>query len=209
MTEKKDRQPIDWELVEREYRAGIKSLRVIATECGCTHGGIRKRAEREGWSRDLSAKVRAAAQAKLAAELVSTDAVSTSVSKANERDIIEANAAVQVAVVREHRKDISRIRGLAARLMDDLETAVGNRETLEALIEEACKPADGEGRFDQRRYNAMMKAVALPEHVTTAESLSRMLKNMIPLERQAFSINDSAGAHDEPFEDRLKRLFYS
>jgi hypothetical protein len=205
MTEKKDRPDIDWEAVEREYRAGIKSVRVIATEYSVSHTAIQKRAKKYNWPRDLSAKIRAAAQA----QLVASEAVANEVSKPNERDIIEANAAVQVAVVREHRKDISRIRGLAARLMDDLETAVGNRETLEALIEEACKPADGEGRFDQRRYNAMMKAVALPEHVTTAESLSRMLKNMIPLERQAFSINDSAGAHDEPFEDRLKRLFYS
>jgi hypothetical protein len=205
MTEKNVRPDVDWEAVEREYRAGIKSVRVIATEYDVSHVAIGKRAKKYDWPRDLSAKIRAATQAKL----VTSEAVTASVTKASERDIIEANAAMQVAVVREHRKDIGRARGVTQRLMADLEAAIGNRETLEALIEEACQPENTEtGKFDTKRYAAMMKAVALPEHISSVESLSRTLKNLIGIERQAFSIDDNAGAHDEPFEDRLKRLFY-
>ena len=44
----------DWERIELDYRAGIKSLRQIADEGGITEGAIRKRAKRDAWERDLS-----------------------------------------------------------------------------------------------------------------------------------------------------------
>ena len=44
----------DWERIELDYRAGIKTLRQIADEHGITHGAINKRARRNGWERDLS-----------------------------------------------------------------------------------------------------------------------------------------------------------
>ena len=45
---------VDWERIELDYRAGIKTLRQIADENGITHGAINKRAKRDGWERDLS-----------------------------------------------------------------------------------------------------------------------------------------------------------
>ena len=44
----------DWERIELDYRAGIKTLRQIADENGISHGAINKRAKRDGWERDLS-----------------------------------------------------------------------------------------------------------------------------------------------------------
>ena len=46
----------DWERIELDYRAGVKSLREIASEHGITEGAIRKRARRDGWERDLSVR---------------------------------------------------------------------------------------------------------------------------------------------------------
>lgn len=50
----------NWNTVEVDYRAGIKSLRVMATENGITEGAIRKRAKRDSWERDLAAKIKPA-----------------------------------------------------------------------------------------------------------------------------------------------------
>ena len=50
------RKIVDWEAVERDYRAGIKTLRAMAEEHGITHGAINKRAKRDMWTRDLAAK---------------------------------------------------------------------------------------------------------------------------------------------------------
>lgn len=52
---------IDWEAVEQEYRAGFKTLRQIGEDFGCSHVAVKKRAEREGWVRDLAAKIGAKA----------------------------------------------------------------------------------------------------------------------------------------------------
>ena len=41
----------DWERIELDYRAGVKTLRQIADEHGISHGAINKRAKRDGWER--------------------------------------------------------------------------------------------------------------------------------------------------------------
>ena len=50
------KKPIDWEAIERDYRAGILSVREIGAKCGCTHTAINKRAKRDGWERDRAAR---------------------------------------------------------------------------------------------------------------------------------------------------------
>jgi hypothetical protein len=52
---------VDWERIEADYRAGVKSLRETAGAHGITEGAIRKRAKQHGWTRDLKDKVRAKA----------------------------------------------------------------------------------------------------------------------------------------------------
>lgn len=54
-----EKKMINWERVELDYRSGIKTLREIADEQGITHGAINKRAKRDGWVRDLTAKIKA------------------------------------------------------------------------------------------------------------------------------------------------------
>ena len=70
------RPAIDWEAVEREYRAGVKTLRQIADEFGVSNPAIVKRAKRDGWARNLAAKIQAKAES-----LVSKQEVSNEVSK--------------------------------------------------------------------------------------------------------------------------------
>ena len=58
MAQEKKTAP-DWERIEADYRAGLLSVREIAASQGITHGAINKRAKRDGWERDLSAKIKA------------------------------------------------------------------------------------------------------------------------------------------------------
>lgn len=55
----------DWERIELDYRAGVKSLREIAEGSGVSHVGISKRAKRNHWER--------AAPVKASREVVSQD----------------------------------------------------------------------------------------------------------------------------------------
>ena len=53
-------KPVDWEAVERDYRAGIYSVREIGRLHKTSHQAIGKRAKHHDWRRDLKARVRAA-----------------------------------------------------------------------------------------------------------------------------------------------------
>ncbi|MGE3777266.1 MAG: hypothetical protein AB7F89_08790 [Pirellulaceae bacterium] len=105
-----------------------------------------------------------------------------------DRDIVRANAQIQVAIVREHRRDIQRARGLSRRLMFDLETAAGARETLQDIAAEVAREDKS-----PRRREFLMRAVGLSEHASTFESLTRSLKTLVALERQAFGIEPRPG----------------
>ena len=116
MTEKK---VVDWEAVEREYRAGIRSLKDIGDEYGVSAPGILKRAKKEEWTRDLTAKIKAKADAKVNAALVN-DSVNEQ-SKVTERELVDVVAGAQASVLIGQRKDVTRVRGIVQMLFAEIE----------------------------------------------------------------------------------------
>jgi hypothetical protein len=60
-----ERKSVDWEAIEREYRAGQLSVREIARRSGVTEGAVRKHAKDGGWTRALAEKVREAVRERL------------------------------------------------------------------------------------------------------------------------------------------------
>lgn len=105
----------DWEAIESAYRAGLMSLREIASQHGISEGAIRKRAKRDDWSRDLAAKVKVRAD-----DLVRKAEVRKQVrteTALSERVLIEATAEVVAAVRMEHRGDIRRAREITNALL--------------------------------------------------------------------------------------------
>ncbi|MGM7948244.1 hypothetical protein [Yersinia enterocolitica] len=178
----------DWEAIESAYRAGLMSIREIASQHGITHGAINKRAKRDDWERDLKAKIKAKADA-----LVSKREVSTQVSteKAlSERILIEANAEVIANVRMEHRGDIRRAREITNALFDELGAECADIESLRKLGELMLQP-DENGR--DRLNEVYQSIIALPERVKAVKALSDAMKNLIGLERQAYDIGDDKG----------------
>lgn len=173
---------VDWEAVEREYRAGQLSVSEIGRQLGVSHTAINKRAKKEGWTRDLSAKVRKEVSARL---------VSDEVSATNAREAVELAATRGVTLVRQHQKSLGRAHGIAEKLMAELERGTDNVDEIEDEIATAT-----EDDQNSNRRNAMLKAVSLPSRASTLRELSQTLKNLIPLERQAFNLD--ARSDDEP-----------
>lgn len=175
----------DWEAIESDYRAGVMSLREIASQHGISDTAIRKRAKKEGWSRDLAAKIQAKAD-----DLVRRREVRTKVRTENatsERELIEANAEVIATVRMEHRGDIRRARTLANALFDELEAECADVEALRTLGQMMLDP-DENGRD---RLNELYHAIiSMPERVKSMKALSETLKNLIGLERQAYSMDE-------------------
>lgn len=113
------KRQIDWEKIELDYRAGIKTLRQIADEHGISHVAINKRAKKDDWIRDLSAKID-----KKADELVTKELVTNLVTKEQkiaEKQIIDANAQAIAEIRLSHRKDFVRFKNTIENLQKELD----------------------------------------------------------------------------------------
>ena len=97
-----ERKQVDWEGVERDYSAGLLSLRELADKYGVAHQVIARKAKKEDWSRDLSAKIAKAVDKKLGDKQVG-DTLGDS-KKATEKEIVQVNAQALVIVKLSHRK---------------------------------------------------------------------------------------------------------
>ncbi|MFU0920783.1 hypothetical protein [Kluyvera sichuanensis] len=175
----------DWEAIESAYRAGVMSLREIASQHGISEGAIRKRAKRDEWSRDLNAKVKERADDLVRKAEVRKQVRSETV--LSERVLIEATAEVIATVRMEHRGDIRRARTLANALFDELEAECADVKALRKLGDFMLDP-DENGRD---RLNELYHAIiSMPERVKSMKALSETLKNLIGLERQAYSMDE-------------------
>ncbi|MBV0142528.1 hypothetical protein KTP63_01400 [Klebsiella quasipneumoniae] len=178
----------DWEAIESAYRAGLMSLREIASQHGISEGAIRKRAKRDDWSRDLAAKVKERAD-----DLVRKAEVRKQVrteTALSERVLIEATAEVVAAVRMEHRGDIRRAREITNALFDELGAECADVDSLRKLGELMLSP-DENGR--DKLNEIYHSIISMPERVKAVKALSEALKNLIGLERQAYGIDGPEG----------------
>lgn len=159
---------VDWEAIEREYRAGQLSLREIGRTYGVTDTAIRKKAKAEGWERALAEKVREAVRERL----VRTDGSQSGSQQSRartDRDTVEAAALRGLEVVTSHRRDLEQLHGLKRILATRLSTVLQGGPPDGPCLGKTESPGD------------------------LLEKLSRVTSRLIPLERQAFNLDaDSA-----------------
>lgn len=158
-----ERKPVDWEAIEREYRAGMLSLREIGRRNGVSEGAIRKKAKAENWTRALADKVREAVREKL----VRTDGTQqgTQGQRATDAEIVDAASAVGLALITTHRRDLEQLHALKRILATRLASVLNN------------EIADGPCLGDKESPSDLL------------EKLSRVTARLIPLERQAHNLD--------------------
>jgi len=150
----------------------------VATGIKVSHAAIVNHFGKLGTPRDLSAKVRAKADA-----LVNTSLVTGKVTPEpfkGEAKLVEGVAVVQAGVRLTHRVDISRARRLAMTLLVELEEQTADRKT----------------------YND----IGTPQRIDGVKKLADTLKTLVGLEREAYSL-DSAPDLDKPVVDKIRVTF--
>jgi transposase-like protein len=185
----------DWEAIERAYRAGKLSIREIAKNHDVSDTAIRKKATAGGWERDLSARVDEKVRVALVRNELRTANPQT------EEELVDQAAEQVVIVVRSHRKRINLQTVLVDVLTQQLIDVAGRRHDFEEAIEE--ETADDE---NGKRRSAMLKAVALPTHASTAVNLANAMKTLVGLERQAFNIKDESDTTPNALADLIKQV---
>jgi hypothetical protein len=120
----------------------------------------------------------------------------------NDNVIVNENAQIVLAMMREHSQSVMRARGVAALLMDDLEATIRNREEIEDDIEIECK-----GDENPLRKIRMKRAVSLAANTKVLADLSGALKTLIGLEREMFNIGQGDdGNGKQSLEDYVLSL---
>lgn len=186
--EPSSRAAIDWEAVEMHYRAGIRSLKDIGSQYGVSDAGIIKRAKRDGWERDLKAKIQAKAAAKVSAAVVSAEV--SPQTKLTEAVRVEVESEVQARIELGHRRDIARSRTLAMKLLDELEVDTDSLDDLKRLGELMYAPNEnGVDKLNELYH----KVISLPSRTKVMKDLGDTLKTLIALEREAFGIGERKG----------------
>lgn len=182
------KRTIDWDSIEREYRANMRSNRQIAKEYGVSDVAILKRAKRDGWTKDLAAAIRARADDKVSRAAVSSEV--SSQRTANDTAIVEARANVIAQSILREQTDIAAAIDIVNRLFAELK-AVSAPE-LQVALEEFANLKDKESDDPkraaalERAYNA---AIALPGRAATVQKLVVALATLIDKERLILNLD--------------------
>lgn|SRR5574337_522927 len=194
------KREVDWAGVEREYRAGQLSLAEIERKYKVSDTAIIKKAKKHGWKRDLAAQVRK----KTMDKLVVGDAVGAT----SAEEIVDMAAERATAVVTVHRADINKGREIVRTLFNEL-NELNKPEVLE-LVEDSIHE-ETKNDINTKRRHTMLRAVSLPSRAGVIKALASALRDLVPLERQAFNLDpkntDPKTPEDHvPVEERVKRF---
>ena len=176
---------VDWERIEVEYRAGVLSLRELAAAHPNTnHVAIARRAKKEGWTRDLSAKIKAKAEDLVTRSVVTPD--ETAKRSVTEKEVVDAGAAAIVQVRLSHRTDIQRSKRIANRLLEHLESLPV------PPLPTADKPLS-----EQTAQNTLCLGI-LKEQSVILDKLVGTQKVLVAMEREAFGIAQMVESPEGP-----------
>lgn len=193
------RKPVDWDALEPHYRAGVRPLKDLGEEFGCSDAAIVKHAKKHGWTRDLAGKIKAKADAKVSAAAVSAEV--SAQKAANEQAVVEANAEVQFQVRMRHRADIKRLRDLFDNLLQELVAETADPDLFNELGE-MLRSEDDKGQ--DKRNDLYHKVIGRSARVEDAKKLTDLFEKLVRMERQAFGIDDGSG--DQAYEEMLQAL---
>lgn len=190
----------NWEAIELAYRANVKTVAQIAEDFNVKDSTLRSRAKRNGWSRDLSKRIRLEAD-----NIVNANAVKREVRRLESMDnaTVEENAKLTASIRISHREDIGKARALSMMLLEDLKAQIGtdNRKRLEDLFIAALQAEV----VDASVLEAYERVTSVSNHVRTLKDLADIMTKFIMLERQAYSLDD---ADSSPI-DALTSLLHS
>lgn len=200
MSKKVKKIEVDWDEIERLYRADLRTFAQLASDFGVADSTVRRRAKKGQWKRDLKNRIKERTN-----QIVQERAVNSLASDQVARDdmTIEENAQLTANVRLSHRQDIRTARQISMTLFDDLQAQLGaeNRQRLEDLFIAALK----EGSVDVSALEAYERVIALPTHVRVMKDLADTMTKLVTLERQAYGLDDV----DSSPVDALTTLLHS
>ena len=194
------RRRVDWDAVERDYRTDTLTLRELADKHGVAHTTISRRAEREGWQKDLTDAIRQATNTRLINETVQQKCTTA---HQNATDTVLVAAEVNTQVILRHRTGLGRLTAIKEKLLGQIEQAVEQMPDLAEVIEMVRQPDDN---GIDRANDAMRKAMGRGALVDDLKKLTEVDERIRKGEREAFGLDDEGAKKSESYEDMLRKI---
>ncbi len=178
------RSDIDWESIEKAYRAGIESGASICKRFGISRSSLTKKTNDNKWTRDLTAAIQARTREKIStidvADLIEQSA-NESAGKSAEtiKKAIEEASDAAAGVVLRHRKSFR----------DQFERAA----RIEALFDELLETAGASCPKDGEEPVAIDIAKASAAFKSLVESRAKLVEQ----ERKSFSLETAVKPEDD------------
>lgn len=192
---------VDWEAVERDYRAGQLSNRALAAEHGISESAVRKEAKKHGWIKGEAHAIRARAR-----EKANEKALPRYIEASPER--VEQLAEVASHVLVRHRTAASVMAGLAADMVQQLRHQTDHEPELADAIEDFYMAKAQQnpllaGVYKQQCNNAL-HAISLGARSKTMLNLTGAVGKLVEIERKAWNLDDEGD--NRSYEDLLAEL---
>lgn len=210
----KPKPPVDQEKVELLYRAGVLTLREIGKECGCSHTRVRELALRHGWVRDLRLKIVARAEEKVARAVArevakplskpvpetpdSSQVVGNTASPEGEEATVEAGGEALANIKLRHHRDLRGLLEETASMAAELKAMRENLGPLSEWVSALAQDMTAVERSELAKN--VQRALGLAGRVAIAKSLSETVAKLIPLERQAWGLDEAGRGNATDYE---------
>ena len=181
----------DWEAVERDYRTGRFTLRELETKYEVNNSTISRRADKHGWTQDLSTAIKQATNAKLIQSIVAAEC---STAQQNAADTVLAAAEVNKQVILGHRTGLLELTSVKRTLLGQIQQAAALLPDLAEVIEMVRKPDDN---GIDRANDALRKAMSRSALVDDLKKLADVDEKVRKGEREAFGLDDIGKPEDE------------
>ena len=202
------KKSVDWELIESGYRANVKTVRQLAKEYGVSHTAIQKRAEKFGWTRDLSEKILQTTQSMVATQVVARSVATET--KLTDAAVVKAYSEASASIDMLQRDDLSVALGVSRSQMMELSALSDPKfakslEWLGELMDTSGEDANGKMVLD--KANELYRyIISLPGRVKMSKEIAGAHGVYIPLQRKVFNLDGEKNQNAASFEEMLKSV---
>lgn len=205
---------VDWQAVERDYRANILTNTEVVTKHGVASGpSLCNKAKREGWTRDLAPRIAREVERQLldaaldqrpglkaALDANGHDGTLPATARQLLRDVtfVSATATVHTELVQRHRADLRNAAELATGLLSELRVAGLGKAQLTRLLNAARR---AESISPDEWASLMGDIRALTSSTRRTSGLATVvgtIANLQQLERQAYGLRPFETPKDDP-----------
>lgn len=191
---------VDWESIEPDWRAGVKTKKMISEEYGVSRAAMDKHFGKLGIDRDLNAQIQARAEAKVIRQAVAPkvtqkvtqgkvtpDEVTQKRLDVTEDAIVEANADFVANKVNLQRAVVGEAVDLSVSLIREVAALTANLDAINDLGEMMYSPDD---KGVDKLNDLYRKVTSMAGRVDSGKKAIESLKVAVELQRKVLRIKD-------------------